>query len=387
MQPTSGPVDLNVIISLMSKTSAPRARPERRVILLVLGLFLFTVPGLFALVGEQILFNPQVYKEALAGLDFYERFPQILGETLAGSGDLLLPGVGANLLGAMNANNYQEIIRLLFPPDWVLAQSESLIDQFWAYYNFETPELHLIVDFSAVKARLQTEPDLQVVQTIVQGLPVCTQQDLLNIGLLALQGKLDQAPLCRPPDQFIGVANDVVRELLRGAGSLAPGQVDLVVTLRLPVLLAAGRGAGGAAGLTFQVYHAFRTIGPWLPLGSLLCLIGIIVWGRDTVRGALFWSGVGLLLPGFVALVAALLLVLWSNQIAPFLVARIFFSDLAVFDLLVRLVQAVSNRYLLWVGGISLAMTLVGAALIAGAYFQSRTDSSIQPPEASRTPF
>lgn len=386
MQPTSSPVDLNVIISLMSKMSAPRARSERRVILVVLGLFLFTVPGLFALVGEQILFNPQVYKEALADLDFYERFPQILGETLAGSGDLLLPGVGANLLGAMNANNYQEIIRLLFPPDWVMAQAESLIDQFWAYYNFETPELHLIVDFSAVKARLQSERDLQVVQTIVQGLPVCTQQDLLNFGLLALQGKLDQAPLCRPPDQFIGVANGVVRELLRGAGSLAPGQVDLAVTLRLPVLLRAGRGAG-AAGLTFQVYRAFRIIGPWLPLGSLLCLIGIIAWGRKTVLGALFWSGMGLLLSGFVALVTALLLVLWSNQIAPFLVARIFFSDLAVFDLLVRLVQAVSNRYLLWVGGVSLAMTLVGAALIAGAYFKSRTDSAVQPPEASRTPF
>jgi hypothetical protein len=351
----------------MSTITASHARPERRVILAVLGLFLFTLPGLYALVGEWILFNPQVYKEELLELNVYERFPQVMGETLAGSSDKLLPGVGAKLMGLLNAGHYQDLVRLLFPPQWVQAQAESLIDQFWAYYNFETPDLRLVVDFSAVKTRLQTDPDLRVVQIIVQSLPVCTQQDVLNFALLALQGKLDQAPLCRPPDAFIEVTNAVVTELLRGAGSLAPGQVDLAVVLRLPGALT-GAPRAAQPGPAFQVYRIFRLVGPWLLLGSLACLTAVVSWSRQTARGPLFWSGAGLLLPGFAALVIALLLAFGSNQIAPLLVEGIFFSDLAVFDLLVQLVLAAGNRYLLWVGGIGLGMTLVGAGLVAAGY-------------------
>lgn len=351
----------------MTDTPVLHARPERRVILAVLGLFLFILPGLFAVLGEQILFNPQVYKEELVQLEVYERFPQLMGETLAGSGDKLLPGIGAKLLGALNAGNYQDLVRLLFPSDWVQSQAESLIDQFWAFYNFETPELHLIVDFSAVKERLETEPDLRVVQIIVQSLPICTQEDLFNFGLLALQGKLNEAPLCRPPDQFIDVTNAVVRELLRGAGRLAPGQVDLAGLLRLPAAMN-GNAQVSEPGLAFQAYRLFRVAGPWLLLGALVCLVGVAQWGRQTARGALFWSGAGLLLPGFAVLLIALLLALGSNQIAPLLVEQVFLADLAVFDLLVRLVQAVANRYLLAVGAAGLGLALAGAGLVFGGY-------------------
>jgi hypothetical protein len=356
-----------LLYPLMFETSASRARPEWRVLLAVLGLFLFTVPGLLAVIANQTLFNPQVYKEELARLDFYQRYPEILGESLAQSSDKLLPGLGVRLLGTLNAGNYQDLVRLLLPPDWVKAQAESLIDQFWAYYNFETPALHLVVDFSSVKTRLQNEPDLRVVQILVQSLPVCTDQDLLNFGLLMLQGKLDEAPLCRPPDQFIGVTNTLVTELLRGAGSLAPGQVDLAALLSPPAALLSAQPAG--PGLAFAMYRGFRTAGPWLLLGTLACLGAVVVWGRGTARGAVFWSGAGLLLPGFAALLTALILALGSSQIAPLLVQRVFLADLPVFEVLVRLVQAVGSRFFLWLGAAGLGLSIIGTALIVVDYF------------------
>lgn len=343
----------------MNRMQIPRRHAERLVIAALFGFLLFSVPGLLAVVGAWTIFSPQAYQEELANMDFARRYPEIMAQTLAGSGDLLLPGTGRGLLAALNAAKSQELARLLFPEDWVQAQAESLIDQFWAYFNFETTELRLVVDFTVVKTRLRTEPDLRVIQTIVEGLPVCTQQDLFAMGLLALQGKLDQAPLCRPPDQLLGVANGVVRELLRGAGSIAPDQVDLAAGLRV-FTWAAGRGPGTA----FAVYRLFRLLGPWLLLGALVLLMVVAVTGRQTPSGAVFWVGMAFFVTGFVTLVSALLLALWSSQIAPYVVGRIFLADLAVFDLLVRLVQAVGNRYVLWLGGIALGMTLFGAGIV-----------------------
>lgn len=347
----------------MSAKFASRARPEWRVLLAVLGLFLFTLPAVLSVMGDLTLFNPQVYKEELARSDFYEQYPQILGESLAQSSARLFPGIGNRLLGLLDAASYQELMRLLFPPEWVRGQSESLIDQFWAYYNFQTPDLHLLVDFSAVKARLQAGPDLRVVQILVQRLPVCTEQDILSIGLLALQGKLDQAPLCRPPDQLIDITNALVTELLRGAGGLAPGQVDLALLLPAPAPLS-GSAQPDGPGTGFQLYRVFRLAGRWLALGALACLAALIVWARGTARGAFFWSGAGLLLPGLALLLIAFILTLSSSQLAPLLVQGVFLADLPVFEVLVRLAQAVAGRFFQWVGAAGLGLGIIGAGLI-----------------------
>ncbi len=346
-------------------------RSERWVILAIIVMFLVTVPGLFALPANWILFNPDVYKQELNTQEIYQRFPLLVGETLANSGNNLLPGSGETLLAVLQQANYQQLIRLIFPESWVRAQTESLIDQLFAYLNFKTPEFHLLVDFRSVKERIQGEQELQIVQTIVQGLPVCTQQDILNFAQQALQGKLDNLPLCRPPDMLLGLANSLVTSILRASVSAVPDQLDLANVLPMGIV-----GANSAFQNIFPIYHAFRQIGPWLPLVSLL-LLTIILWlSLRTSRGPLFWTGLALMLPGFVALVVTLLLTLWSNQIAPFLISQIFFSKLAIFDMLVRLLQQVGNHFLLWTGIISLVLTLMGIGFILWWLYRLRHPSA-----------
>jgi hypothetical protein len=352
--------------------------PERWVILCLLGVFLFGLPGLLALPAEAVLFNPDAYKAQLRRMEVYERYPEILGTTLADGSDILLSGAGENLLSVLQKGNYPDFLRLLFPEGWIRSQAESLVDQFFAFMNFETPQLALVVDFRPVVQQLQAEQDLALVQTLVKGLPECSTDDLTMFGLLALRGTFGEVPVCRPPDQLAGIMNEVITTGLRGAALLAPEQIDLADALRFPAFLAGESGAEGVPGRAFQTYRLLRTAAPWLGLLGLISL-GSAVWlARRTARGPLFWGGVGLILPGFAALLIALILAMGSNQIAPLALANLFFADLPVFDLLTRLFQAVVNRYLLWVGGIGLALTLVGAALVGWVVRQERAKVKVR---------
>ena len=344
--------------------SMRQSRTERWVILCLLGVFLFGLPGLFALPAEAILFNPDAYKDHLRQMGVYERYPDVLGATLAEGSDMLLAGAGENLLTVLKKGNYSEFMRLLFPADWVRSQTEALVDQFFAFLNFKTAQLSLVVDFSPVIQRLQDEQDLALVQTLVKDLPECSADDLTMFGLLALRGTFGEVPVCRPPEELAGIMNDVITTGLRGAASLAPDQIDLADVLRFPAFLAGESGAAGVPGRAFQTYRMLHTVAPWLGLLGLICL-GEAVWlARRTVRGPMFWGGAALILPGFAALLIALVLAMGSNQIAPLALGNFFFSDSPVFELLTSLFQAVVNRYLLWVGGIGLALTLVGAGMV-----------------------
>lgn len=341
-------------------------RPEFWVIIAILGLFLVGLPGLFALSAEWTLFNPQAYKQELASLDFYDRFPLLIGETLADSANVLLPGAGDNLLTLIENSNMSAVVRVVLPETWVRIQAESLIDQFWAYFNFDTPRLRLLIDLRPVKENLTGEQEPQIVQTLISSLPDCTQEDLLNFALLALQGQLNQVPFCRPPEQFTNITNGVVTGILRTASSAIPDEIDFASALRMR--------PGGELSLaaSFQTYRTFRMVGPWLPVLSFL-LIGVIGFlARRTWRGAAFWCGVGLMLPGFAALLIALLLALWSSQITALLIGRLFILDLAIFEILARLLLQVFNRFLLWVGIAALISTLVGAGLAGWSLYRQR---------------
>lgn len=353
-------------------------RPEFWTTLALLAMFLVTVPGLFALPAEYILFNPQSYKDELNRLDVYESFPLLIGETLADSSDTLLPGLGDRLLTVLDRSHYQQVTRLLFPPEWVRAQAESLIDQFWAFFNFQSPRLTLQVDFRPVKERLTGE-NLAIVQTIVAVLPPCEAGDLFQYGLDTLQGKPAELPLCQPPEGMVDVTNNVLSTALRQAAALLPESLDLagMAALTKMIPLTGGAAGDGQTSTAWALYRAFRVATPWLPLLALILFVAVIFSARRTRRGAIFWSGAALASPGFAALLIALLLVVWNNQMVPALIGNFFFADITIFELLVRLVQGVSSRFLTWAAALSLAFTLLGLLLVG---ISLRPASSPRPP-------
>jgi hypothetical protein len=272
-------------------------------------------------------------------------------------------GNGDRLLQVLQRSNYEAIVRQIFPEEWVRNQADELIDQFWAYFNFQSPQLRLVADFRPVKARLEGAQAAQISASIVEGFPPCQKDEILNWGLQALQGQVNNLPLCRPPDQLLGAANLLVEGSLKGASAAMPDGLDVVPLLKMPFVLG-GHPVSSAWTTAFGVYHFYRQVNPWLPLVALglLALVGFMA--RGTLRGPLYWLGIGLVLPGVTALIVALLLGLASSQIVPLIIGRVFGENLVVFNLLVGMLANVLGRFMLTSAAIALGVTLVGAVLI-----------------------
>jgi hypothetical protein len=338
---------------------------EWLVILAVLGALISGVPALFAWPAERILFAPGVYKQVLLEQGVYEKYPAWLGQLIAQGGGLLIPGSDRKLDTLLESSRFQELLGEVFPQAWMRQQAESLVDQFWAFFNLKEDTLRLVVDFRGVKTNLSGPAAAQIASAIVTGLPPCTEQELLDFGLKSLSGQSAELPLCRPPQQLVGMANLLVGGLLQGMAGTLPDQADLAV-------LAQGMdGPGGKPlqevwGSWFGLYRIFRLVLPWTAWIALACLGATALLGLLTYRGAFFWVGIAVLLPGLTALVTALLGGVLGSQVAPLLVQRLF-GDMVVTSVLVQLTGEVIRRFSTASAVFALLVTLLGVMLIAGS--------------------
>lgn len=355
---------------------------ERWLLFAILGVFLTGLPAILTYPAERILFNPQSYKQALAEQSISEQYPQYVGQLIAEGGNALLFGSGSQLLGVLERSHYDVIMQEIIPGEWVQVQANSLIDQFWAFFNFHSPQFELVVDFRAVKARLNGSETPQLAAQIVQGFPPCQQDDILKFGAQLLQGQVDRLPLCKPPEMFLGAANLLVEETLRGAAQVMPDQLDLASILWLPEVLG-GKRVSAAWRLGFSVYRAGRQVDAILPWLALI-LLAVTGWlARRTYRGPVHWLGIALVLPGMTALFAVLMLWLLSSVWVPLLIQQLFGSNSPILFLLVNIFKQVTGQYAVWTAVTAWLVTIVGAGLLAADFWVWRKPGSSQLPPDS----
>jgi hypothetical protein len=347
---------------MRTPTRLPLLRWEWLAVLALLGAFLSGVPALFAWPAEQILFAPQVYKQVLVEQRVYEQYPAWLGQLVAQGGERLFPGSGENITHLLESSHFQQVLTEVFPASWMRQQAENLVDQFWRYFNLEEDQLHLLVDFRPVKANLSGPGSPQIVSSIVEGLPPCSEEEILAFGLKSLSGESADLPLCRPPDELLGLSNLLVGGVLQGIAGALPDEVDLGTLART------GAGLAGESGGQdwFGWYRVFRLVLPWMPVLALFSLVATALLGLPTYRGSFFWAGLALLLPGISALVIALLGGLWVSQAAPLLVQSLF-GDMVVSSVLVQLTGEVFRRFTTASAVFALLVTFLGVLLIAGS--------------------
>ncbi len=211
---------------------------------------------------------------------------------------------------------------------------------------------------------------------IVEGLPGCTGDELFNYGVNTLQGKQAALPLCRPPDQLLDLTNQLIDSMLRGAMIVVPDQVDLAGALAWQHTIPVTEfDLQQAPSMPWATYRLFRMAGPWLPFASVLFFILALVFGNFTSRGSLFWGGFSLAFPGLAGLLITLAGAFWVGQIVPAVIGRLFLANLAIFNLIERILLAVSNQFLLLLGEISLGMALLGIAMAAVGVWYTRKDA------------
>ncbi|HMN62486.1 MAG TPA: hypothetical protein PJ988_19125, partial [Anaerolinea sp.] len=317
-------------------------------------LMLTCVPLAAVFPADYVLFQPQPYLDAVEQSGFYQTYPQVIYGLAVSGGELTLPGVAGFIQTLFPADKTESVRRFIFPENWVRAQVERAVRGFWAYYNFGARDLRVAVDFRQVKTRLQGEDGRALVSAAFMGLAECSAQDLLTIARLALQGKTDEMPRCRPPRQVEGLVYGGLQLALE---KLTGGLPDEVVLMRRSSPDPLYGGPGG-------IYTYFRNGLRFIAALLVMLLAAAIVLMDYSVRRVVEWAGMPLYAGGILAAVLASGLGVGARWMAGGIAGILPGTARIIFGLFSGMALTVFQQFLAWMGVAGVILALVGLVAI-----------------------
>jgi len=247
--------------------------------------------GLFAYNIEKQLFNPEVYKQALALQNVCQRLPGVITKQIISSATSTEQGGLLGLLiGSMSPEKLQGIIELALPCQVIEKVVYSGIDQVFATINGATGQNGISLDL--VKQSIGAN-STAALDEFLKSQPDCTAAELLEIGANALLGQgNNKLMFCNPPDALrealMGPLGAMVNAALQGL----PDRVQL--SAKFVNLLSMLRTA--------------RMILNWSPLLPLLFLGLTTAFAVRSWPSLLRWWGIPLLASGLATLVISLVI-------------------------------------------------------------------------------
>jgi len=314
------------------------------------------------------LSDPHTYTRALEAEGAYDQFPELFSS----QADYWINGLQSSffLLEVFFHNIAREdwtlIAERILTPEWVQAQTEGLIEQFFDYTNGDVDTLQLTISFREVKARLGGEVGYQTYTEITANKPEC---NMLEMSQWLLAPTIGLLPVCKLPkdaDFFLFSAPDpaeVVPGVLAKWAETLPDETDL----------AEGLSGDGLAEIdnTFGSLRLARAAAGAFILVALLFLgVSLVSPNLRTLKGLLRGWGAAIMLSGVLLALIALLsaaLLIWQ-------VGDLFdsLSDVFVSGVL-ELGKAVGGNVTLGlaapVGALGGVMTVAGFGLFAASFF------------------
>lgn len=310
---------------------------------------------------ESVLFRPEPLLSALETAGFYQQYPRLMTAFSAAGGDLIVPGLGGWVTRNLTASGLENALKFLFPEDWVRAETGRLTVDFYAYLNFEAPNLDLSLNLGPVRDRLTGGEGRNLVKQALDGWEPCTLETGLLAGALLLQGRTAELPHCRPPDSLMPAYLQILQAGFDALASGLPERISLLPPQPLPP-------SGPYAVLRWGL-----RLSPLLPV--MLLLLAFLV--LRSPRALLAWSGVpfytgglsGVLSAGLLGIGAAWILAL-PAPVLPLPVAELYIFAAGVF-------LAVWRQFLLnWVMIAALFASLGLFAIFASAALDRYTKES-----------
>lgn len=383
---------------------------------------LFIVTALLALllfnVGRQF-FDPGLYKRALVEQHIYEKFPALVAEqlasqlayvekragidtenmtaspeleaclrralgdeafnALAGSerqpddaeiermrpcfaqhGEVEGDGRGGPppALPSLTPADWEALLPILIPRDWMQAQAESVIDQAFAFIDSDDPAPAITISMAGLKEHLAGGAAVEAFLHVVRSQPPCTDEQL---AVLASEPGL---PTCRPPEAMLNSMAQEGAQILGEVIGNIPDEVNLSEIFR-------GEDEGPLGDNPRQVLQRIRwglNLSPLLPAALLLL---VTLFGVRSLKGWLCWWGISFLLVGLAGLglaVAALPAMDWA--IATYVVDRLpptLSPNLAQAGLDVG--RYIMRTPVTWIGVEAGVIALAGLVLLLGLFF------------------
>jgi hypothetical protein len=200
--------------------------PVRNIFSVIIGVLL----GLILLFGiiwvpiQKVLMQPDAYKQASQDQGLYRVYPILISGVLSGdsSSNILGDGLG-QLTSKLDQDRLNDFIFSMVPPEWFQEQVDLNLDRVFGFLHGSEDTLSLGVDLNGFKNNLGQENS---VRGVIQLLPVCTTADLA--GLLSLLGGEKNLPLCRFPDEVMGLVFPVIQPFILNMVSQIPDQIPLI---------------------------------------------------------------------------------------------------------------------------------------------------------------
>lgn len=342
-----------------------------------------TVAVLLLFNVEQHLLNAEVYKRALAKAEIYDRFPSLIAEQLtyqmkySGSGG---EGEGGDLgdeengpsaqMKYLTPKDYEVILRDLLPPDWLQTQTESALDQTFAFIASDAPTATIKISLVEVKARLGGQVGVDAALRVIRSWPPCTDLDLFAWAIISTSGKLDDIPVCRPPDEVLEAFEPEIKLVLSKQVAKMPDVADLTQTFKDNEQdESEDNSSSGSSDRPPNVRAILRIARPlirWSPLFSALLLFLVTLFGVRSLKGWLNWWGIPFLFVGLIAGIPAVLALLGMNPLLTNLMANRIPAAMSpeIFKVGMDLTRDILRETLRWIAIEAGIIGLIGLVMV-----------------------
>jgi hypothetical protein len=251
-------------------------------------------------------------------------------------------------------------------PVWLKTQVEGLITQLLDYLNFKTAKLTLTVDLRQIKSKLSEGGPDSVGGRIMRSWPTCSLDQLLKLSSVlaggVLYGSIPQdLPLCRPPDNLMPAADQLMQSAFQLFASTIPDQVDLADFIKSNPNFEQQQATWLKI---FDGYRAARWTGRILPWIALVLLVLVIALSAVSWRSAFTYTGFPLMAAGILGFFTAVLFWAMSTKTTDNLVKAMDPVPDEMLKAFVMVFQQVFSLFLVWSAVLAVIVTAIGLAAI-----------------------
>lgn len=202
-------------------------------------------------------------------------------------------------LWILDQSDWEAVLSVLLPAAWTQAQTESVLDQVFAYLDSKTE----IVKFSLVelKARIAGDVGVATFLQLVRAQPPCTKQDLDQFINPGVGGGPDQFLHCRPPEALLQNVTPAIKKNLADVAAKLPDEAILIQPPQTPTapaqegFLRAGSPLGSSPR---EAVGRFRLATRALLIVAAALLLLVTLFGVRSWQGWLRWWGIPFLIVG-----------------------------------------------------------------------------------------
>ena len=271
----------------------------------------------------------------------------------------------------LSEQDWQAILAALLPPDWLRAQSESVIDQVYRDLQAGQPTSAIKIHMGDLKARLTGEEGFNAVVQLIDAQPSCTADQLAQIqGLIDPTAPLEEVPICRPPEVALTLIYPNIRATLASLAEQIPDEAEFKYAGEQ------GPSAQDPLESPRQALNMVRTAVRVALLVPIVLLALVALFGARSIKGLLRCWGIPLLVAGVLgSLIAAAGLAMTHQAVSnAILGGPAAHSNLApgVLHLQVDILTALAGGYLDAFLVQVVAMALIGLAMIVVSFFVER---------------